>query len=185
MSADVKKTYNDVNRKYDQARTEARFWAKVRKTDTCWLWTASLRNKGYGAFAYTDAQGNLVQDRAHRYSYELHVGPIPEGLFVLHKCDVPACVNPDHLFIGTKAENVRDMVAKGRHVPGGTHTEVMNCKYKRGERHHNAKLTAETVIGIRELHSAGDISLAELARRFGISQPSAYRIVKRLRWTHI
>lgn len=87
------------------AATIARFWEKVDKNGPtpvhapelgpCWVWTASLRAKGYGAFGYT-LNGKTVQDRGHRFSYALHVGPIPARAFVLHKCDNPACVNPTH-----------------------------------------------------------------------------------------
>jgi hypothetical protein len=86
-----------------------RFWAKVEKTDSCWPWRAGV-NKEYGEFNF----GNNWMRQAHRVAWELTHGPIPDGLCVLHKCDVPLCVNPDHLFLGTKLDNVRDMIAKGR-----------------------------------------------------------------------
>lgn len=87
---------------------EERFWASVDKTETCWLWRGKL-TAGYGSMM---VDGKAY--RAHRWAYERFVGPIPEGLFACHKCDVRNCVNPDHIFIGTNADNVRDMVAKGR-----------------------------------------------------------------------
>lgn len=91
-----------------------RFWEKVQKTKTCWLWTgANLGGKWpYGMLGKPGDPTVLY--KAHRLSWELHVGPIPDGLFVLHKCDVPLCVNPDHLFLGTAADNMADMVQKGR-----------------------------------------------------------------------
>lgn len=82
----------------------------------CWLWTAFTTPKGYGQF-----WDGICIWRAHRFSYKLYKGPIPKGLFVLHKCDVPECVNPDHLFTGTNAENVADMVSKGRQQKGPSH----------------------------------------------------------------
>src|SRR3990172_4237019 len=96
------------------------FWAKVNKSDGCWTWTASKRKFGYGAFVWADSEGRIIQGRAHRFSYELHHGPIPLGICVLHKCDNPACVRPSHLFLGTRADNNFDMLSKGRHVCGGT-----------------------------------------------------------------
>lgn len=166
--------------------TIRRFWAKVNKTDYCWLWTASLRNKGYGAFGYTTLDGITVQDRAHRFSYQLHTGEIPQGLFVLHRCDTPACVNPDHLFLGTNEDNIKDMLSKGRHVPGGTYcSEYASNKYKRGESHHNAKLTPELVGRIRDRHAQADISYSQLGAMFGITFTCAYKIVKRLSWKHL
>ena len=117
---------------YHDPSIVARFWSKVIKKGSsgCWLWQASQRNKGYGAFAYT-WDGKSIHDRAHRFSWRLHCGEIPTGLYVLHKCDVPQCVNPDHLFLGTIADNNRDMILKGRHVKGGTHCGA--GKYLRGE----------------------------------------------------
>lgn len=89
-----------------------RFWAKVQKAgpDDCWPWLASRMPKGYGKLGIASTTPKL----AHRVSWELHYGPIPEGLFVCHRCDNPPCVNPAHLFLGTCTDNLRDMVAKGR-----------------------------------------------------------------------
>ena len=86
-----------------------RFWARVNRTDDCWLWTGWKDWGGYGILTVKDK--NI---KAHRFSWELFFGPIPLGLKVLHKCDVRLCVNPDHLFLGTNLDNSRDMVNKGR-----------------------------------------------------------------------
>lgn len=88
----------------------------------CWLWTASVNRKGYGRIGVGDAAA-----LAHRVSWELHRGPIPGGLCVLHKCDVPACVNPDHLFLGTVPDNTADCIAKGRFTAGIRETERSAC----------------------------------------------------------
>lgn len=106
-----KKHYNRVWRHGDHNAGEfrTRFIAKIEKTQSCWLWTGPLSQSGYGR-----ASRGTKKVRAHRASYELFVGPIPEGMCVLHKCDIPRCVNPDHLFIGTHLDNMRDMESKGR-----------------------------------------------------------------------
>jgi len=96
----------------------ARFWPKVQKTPTCWLWVAGKTHFGYGRFT---AGGVGSQIDAHRFSWELHHGPIPAGMHVCHHCDTPACVNPGHLFLGTHSDNMRDASQKGRLKSGRTH----------------------------------------------------------------
>lgn len=86
-----------------------KFWSKVQKTKDCWLWIAAVNNGGYGAFAY---EGRRVM--AHRLSYEIEYGPFDKKLFVLHRCDNPRCVRPDHLWLGTQFDNMRDCASKGR-----------------------------------------------------------------------
>ena len=142
----------------------ARFMDKVRKDNGCWIWTGSVASHGYGSFYYR--KKNM---RAHRASYLLHRGEIPSGQLVLHTCDVTACVNPDHLFLGTVADNVADRVKKGRSA----------C----GERQGCAKLTPEQVLEIRRLYP--DTRLFTLARRFGVSRQAIEFIVKRETWKHI
>lgn len=159
--------------------TERRFWSKVEKSNGCWLWKASKRFKGYGAFAYHEG-GKLIQDRAHRYSWRLKNGPIPDRLWVLHKCDTPACVNPDHLFLGTVQDNVTDMMVKGRRVLGGTY----GGDYRKGESHHQAKLTTEQVKEIRKLKQGG-CSYGQLSKQFGIAIGHAYRVVNGKAWSHV
>lgn len=106
---------------------EEKFWSQVQKSDGCWLWqgTKSGRTKNgqdlYGAFYL----GGGKSVRAHRYAYQISKGPIPEGMFVCHSCDTPLCVNPDHLWAGTPAENNRDCLVKGRH-PKQKRTHCIN-----------------------------------------------------------
>jgi hypothetical protein len=161
--------------------TAERFWSHVEKTPSCWIWTGAKRNKGYGAFVWSE-KGLVVQGRAHRFSYQIHYGKIKHGLCVLHTCDVPACVNPSHLWTGTKADNNRDMVTKGRHVPGGTYCG--EGRYKRGENHHGAKMTPELVRSLRKDRQGG-MSFAKLGNKYGINQSSAFKIATGEHWHHV
>lgn len=124
----------------------------------CWLWTGAVDDCGYG-LTYS---AKIRSRRAHRVSYQLHVGPIPSGLHVLHRCDVPACVNPDHLFLGTQSDNMADMVAKGR------------AGHPEGEANPNARLTAAQVDDIRARR--GVQRQLDTAREFGVGRTCVQRI---------
>lgn len=145
---------------------EQRFWGKVNKTETCWLWTGSKGSDGYGITTV-----GHTKLRASRVSWELANGPIPEGLSVLHHCDTPLCVRPDHLFLGTRADNARDKVTKGRQP--------------RGESHRGAKLTDQYVREIRQHYDDGIFSMRHIGRIYGVSAEVIRRIVYRRGWTHI
>lgn len=155
------------------APVEVRFWRYVAKGPGCWLWQAACADFGYGLIG---SSGHML--RAHRLSWEIHHGPIPEGMFVCHRCDVPACVRPDHLFLGTHTDNMRDMIRKGRHR-GAVAIETYL-----GERNGRSKLTADKVRELRALRDSGE-SLRSLARRFGVSKPSVQAIVSRKNWRHV
>ena len=141
-----------------------RFWAKVDHMGECWLWTGGKSHDGYGHY-----RTDFGVERAHRVSWWLHFGPIKSGLMVLHKCDIPACVNPDHLFLGTRADNATDREKKGR---GGQ---------VNGERNANAKLTAADVIAIR----ARAESSRSIGKEYGVSHAVVTSIRRRESWKHV
>lgn len=160
----------------EQWEAEARFWPKVRKGPGCWEWTASRNRWGYGRLGVTRRQFAY----AHRIAWELENGPIPTGKIVCHRCDNPACVRPDHLFLGTHADNVQDMLSKGR---GGLRLHPETAA--RGEQASKAKLKAEQVKEIRRLYRGGGISQRELARRFGVTQNAISMLLHRKSWSHV
>jgi hypothetical protein len=109
---------------------EKRFFSKVNKMPSgCWEWTGCRAPYGYGDFY---VNGKTI--RAHRYSYQVFVGPLKKGMFICHKCDNPPCVNPDHLFQGTHTENVRDSLKKGRHRSGKHYPQEMKKVCKNGHK---------------------------------------------------
>jgi hypothetical protein len=148
--------------------SEERFWAKVNKTDTCWLWTASKDRDGYGQFRFN---GTTV--KAHRVVIQLEGSDIPSGMCVLHHCDNPGCVNPDHLYIGTPKQNTGDMIERGRSKYVG----------QKGEAHGCAKLCELDVRLIRDL--AETSTQQEIADWFGIAQSHVTNIVNHKSWAHV
>jgi hypothetical protein len=140
----------------------------------CWLWTGYVDREGYGVFCTGSRQSKTRRKiRAHRLSFELFCEPIPDEKLVCHKCDNPSCVNPEHLFIGTPADNVADMDRKGRRRNGG--------KAQFGDKNGNAKLTASDVAFIRKAHIAnsrkGPNSTSFLASKFGVTTATIHKIV--------
>lgn len=140
---------------------EQKLWSRVTKgaPDDCWIWTGATNNKGYGLLG-KDAGATFT---AHRASYTLAHGPISPGMFVLHRCDNPPCVNPAHLFLGTPLDNMQDMMRKGRGTPG--------------ERSGMAKLTNDQAREIRRRYAAGGISHAALSREYGVRKPRITHIL--------
>jgi len=140
----------------------------------CWEWTATTRN-GYGRLVVgSRSRGTRKTVSAHRYAYESLVGIVPDGLCVLHKCDNRRCVNPIHLFVGTKEDNAKDMVAKGR-WGGNPH---------RGCAHPKSKLTVEQVLELRQRYASG-VPCSRLGRDFGIHPRTAWDVAHRVTYKNI
>ena len=144
---------------------EERFFSKVNKIENgCWEWTASKNQWKYGMFNI-----NKKTLQAHRLSYLFHYGPYDNNLLVCHKCDNPSCVNPEHLFLGTNKDNMRDMANKAR---------------KKGEKHPNSKLTDNEVIEIKKL-ILEDYNIKNIAEKYGVAEFTIKSIKYNLSWKHI
>lgn len=143
----------------------SRFWPKVEKGAGCWEWRGYRVATGYGQF-YMD--GGPVF--AHRVAFMLAKGPIPEGMDVCHSCDNPSCVNPAHLWVGTRSENMRDCVAKGR----------LALNAPRGEKSPSARLTEREVAAIRSME--GSMTQREIGARFGVAQCTVSAILRGRIW---
>ena len=142
-----------------------RFWKKVEKTGTCWLWTGCLTGPGnfkYGQIGCGGRHGKRI--KAHRLSWILHYGPIPYGIDILHKCDNPPCVRPVHLFEGTHAINSTDMAQKDR------------SPY--GEGHPRHKLTEDAVRAIRRDYATGAFSMADLGKAYGVTTNGIFYVLR-------
>lgn len=149
-----------MTKKTLEERFHEKYWTEPMTG--CWLWVGSVNYDGYGVIWYKHSR-----KRAHRASYELHYGPIPEGLVVCHRCDTPACVAPHHLFLGTSKENSEDAVRKGR--------------MSRGEKVGTSKLTEQQV---REIYSATGPQ-RQIAEAYGIHQAHVSDIKTKRRWAHL
>lgn len=139
--------------------------------DGCWIWTGPVFNHGYGHFSITHGSAKWVTT-AHRASYIMSHGEIPDGMYVCHRCDKPLCVNPAHLFIGTPQENTQDSISKGRFHKAS------------GERNAKAKITEEDVHAILAMHESG-MSAAQIAKSFKIGGQSVRNIIRGITWGHV
>jgi len=142
------------------------FWKKVSCADGCWNWLGGRTYNGYGLTGFKCEHGQ----RAHRISYVIHFGDIPEGMLVLHHCDNRLCVRPDHLFLGTAKDNTRDMIKKGRMLIGSERA--------------GSKLTEEDIVRIRESYKFG-AKQKDLQIMYGMTSASISRIVTRTTWRHV
>lgn len=143
--------------------------AIIRKNG-CWEWSGCRNNKGYGQLR---VDGH--KEQAHRVAYDLVIGDIPEDMLVLHRCDNPCCVNPQHLFLGTYQDNVDDMIEKGRDAYG-------DCW---GERNGQSKLTEDKVMQIRQLLNEDNRSAREIGELFNVSKGAIMDIKSGRRWRNV
>ncbi|MCI0659977.1 MAG: HNH endonuclease [Acidobacteria bacterium] len=150
----------------------SRFWSRVekRQEDSCWHWLGSIDGRGYGRMGF-----GTRYFLAHRISYFWSVGPIPKGMFVCHKCDVPACVNPKHLFLGDAHANNQDMKLKGRAKGRGP----------RGSHNGRARLADSQVEEIRRRYSAKNITQSQLALEYGVDQTTVSCLLRGNTWKHL
>jgi hypothetical protein len=150
-----------------------RFWSKVLKGDNCWEWQSLKNELGYGEIRQGSSKEPKV--KAHRVSWEIHFGPIPERMIICHKCDNPSCVNPEHLFLGSFSDNMRDMDSKGRRRKN----PVI------GERHHRAKLSDKKVTEIRDKFLPFVVTKRQLALEYGVSEITIKNVLSRRTWRHL
>src|SRR3990172_665127 len=152
---------------------EERFWQKVKigNPDDCWKWTGNLDGKNYGRIMFKKYGKRFL---AHRLSWYIHNGKIPQGLFVCHHCDNPTCVNPKHLFLGTPTDNMKDMYDKNRHIRVSM----------KGSENPMAKLTKEQVTKIREEYDYRRGAYERLGKIYNVSSATIRAIILRINWNH-
>ena len=144
------------------------FWQHVDKSGDCWIWMGAT-TRGYGQTTIDKKHGY-----AHRFSWEFANGSIPNKKIICHKCDTPRCVNPEHLFIGTQADNIKDAIKKGR------------TKYKAsfGSKNGNSRLTELAVKDIKKQYAGGK-TLREVANAIGVSKSTVWNVVSNKNWRHV
>lgn len=167
----------DMKLDLNTARVVTTFWSLVNRTSNkteCWNWIGGNAPNGYGTIS---SHGFDTTMSAHRFSWITHFGAIPEGLFVLHRCDSPCCVNPKHLFLGTQQDNIRDCRDKGR--------LKNNLIIYKGEKCSFSKLKEKDILRIREEYNGSWGQLKQLGKRYGVTATSIYNVVHRKCWKHI
>lgn len=153
-----------------------RLWRRVEKSAGCWVWRGSVNDNGYGSIRVAGRRSKLA--RVHAVSYELTYGPIADGMSVLHRCDNPPCVRPDHLFLGTRGDNFADCLSKGRYDWDGHDRPI-------GTDHPNAKLTEQAVLQARTRYYAGQATSTALARELGVHDATARGFLRGRSWRHV
>jgi hypothetical protein len=151
-----------------------RIFQSLKRTGGCLEWQGALSDNGYGRISVLG-----TAQRVHRVAYELFNGPIPEGMFVCHKCDNPPCCEPGHLFLGTPKQNTADMHNKGRQAPWQYNTDVA------GEKNPRAKLTAVDVLQIRRRYTNSSVTLKQLAEEYGVHFDTISKAVNGVTWSHL
>lgn len=134
----------------------------------CWIWQSTTQASGHGQL-WVDGRHR----GAHRVSYKIHKGEIPDGMHICHKCDVNPCVNPDHLYAGSRSDNVQDAIERTGWIESR----------ERGEEHHSSKLTWDEVGEIRSRYANTEASQYDLASEYGVSASTVGEIVRREIWT--
>jgi hypothetical protein len=163
-------SHDENNRTH--APVEVRFWRYVEKTDSCWVWTGGSKNqKGYGQIGSGGKGAKHIL--AHRLSYEIHKGKIPDGMVVMHSCDNPSCVNPDHLSIGTQSQNILEAFSKGRKNSVPPHVYGDSCGA--------SKLNKFQAIEVIESTDATKL----LAAKYGVSKSAIERVRNGKTWRHL
>lgn len=156
----------------------ARFWPKVEKIESgCWEWRATKIKRGYGWFRRDTSVYGRTSIRAHQFSYLIHKGS-REGLFVLHKCDNPSCVRPDHLFLGTQADNGADMARKGRACRVGNNRTL-------GDDRSSSTLTSGMVQAIRAEYRKGVLTQQKIAETYGVTIACISSLLRGQTWGHL
>jgi len=164
MKEKIKEWNNDV-------RLIDRFYGKFEITDTCWVWKGKKDKNGYGQF-YMNLDKKEISVRPHRFSYMIFKGEIPDGLLICHSCDNPACVNPQHLFLGTQKINIQDALKKERmNGPKGTKQWL-------------AKFKDDDIREIRKLKSSG-MNGNQIAKKYNVNRRVIYDILKKITWKHV
>lgn len=178
---------------------ETRFWEHVTIGESCWEWTGFLSRGGYGQFRTGSTGSKSV--RAHRAAYIFQVGPIPAGLWVLHRCDNAKCVRGSHLYLGDHAQNMLDMVTRKRAAAGNrngsrlyperrprgaNHPKRLHPELTpRGDAAHASRLTSEQVLVIRKRFADGGITKAQLGRDYGVTAEAIGHVILRRSWQHL